>query len=223
MILGLGTFGLFLVVCGAAIDYWHGEVFKIMAISGIVAAFIGMMMIATLIVKESTERLNFITCLDSRCLRIGGILTAIGGVSIFISLTMIEVVFGLKHLLLFIGAGFILLTGSIDLWCNYCRDDEVNVPGNIVAGNMGRGIQDLIHLNDIAVRNNRYIVGNNRENVWTNRENVWSDIENVGNDIENVGSDIENVGSDIENVGSDIENVETDRENVGTERENLGK
>jgi len=184
--LGLGTTGLILAVVGAAWDYGLDGVSLGMAIFGIVAASIGMMLMATHVVKESTS-LNAIACIDLRILLKGGILTAFGGVSIFICLMIQIMVRGFKvqgvsahdddkikvgwpWWLMFNGSWMLLLTGCFDLCNNYFLDVD------------GYGNVEIVNENVADENGNE---GDNDENDGNEMEDMINDSE-VRNDRENV-------------------------------------
>jgi len=190
IILGLGTLGFILTVVGAGFDYWLDGVTLGITIFGIVVESIGMMMMATFIVKEYTKILDSITCLNSRIWRIGGVLTAFGSIIILISLLVhitikanhprkdARLQVGFSWWLMFIGVWLTLFSGSIDLCNHYCTDDNGNVAddsentgdenANVANdnANVGNEMDDMV--NDLEVRNDRENVGNEEEDMRRN-------------------------------------------------------
>ena len=63
-----------------------------MAIAGIVLSGFGLMMMTIVIVKECTRWLDNIACLDARIVRRGGVLTTLGGKSLYQQTSYIEYV-----------------------------------------------------------------------------------------------------------------------------------
>jgi len=180
--LGSGTIGLILAVVGAAWDYWIDGMTLGIAIFGIVVASIGMMMMATFIVKESTTSLNS-TGLDLRILRKGGIFTVFGGISILIGL-MIELMIkefsahdderiqvGWSWWLMFVGVWILLVTGSLDLCNNYFPDDTGNegieTEDQVNNSEVGIESEDLVSYSELEREMEDMIdsvMGNDREN-----------------------------------------------------------
>jgi len=188
--LGSGTIGLILAVVGAAWDYWIDGMTLGIAIFGIVVASIGMMMMATFIVKESTTSLNS-TGLDLRILRKGGIFTVFGGISILIGL-MIELMIkefsahdderiqvGWSWWLMFVGVWILLVTGSLDLCNNYFPDDTGNEAHE--NGNEGIETEDQDNNSEVGIESEDLV-------SYSELENEMEDMIDavIGNDRGNV-------------------------------------